>query len=442
MRIRAAEVATVVGGELIGPDVALDGASQDSREVASGQLFVPVVAERDGHQFIADALARGAAAYLTAGPIEGGSAIRVGDTVAALQQLATHLRDRLGNAAVIAITGSVGKTSTKDLLASVLTEAGPTHASPRSFNNELGVPLTIVNAPDMTAALVVEMGSRGPGQIAELCRVASPSSAVVTMVGLAHTSEFGSIEAVAEAKSEIVQGLPAEGWAVLNAEVPLVAAMADRTAAQVISFGGHRGDVRAESVVMADDLTSRFRLVSPWGDTDIVLGARGRHNVVNACAAAAASLAVGVNMSAVVTGLAVPRLSPWRMELSTTPAGATVLNDAYNANPLSVASALASLAALPADRRVAVLGLMAELGESSDAEHRRMYELAVKLGVEVIAVDAPYGDALRVADVDEAERELLDRHGHLGPGTAVLVKGSRVAGLERLADRLIRPDPD
>ncbi len=437
MRLTTAEIAAVTDGELRGSDVAVEGATQDSRAVVPGQLFVPVVAERDGHDFIGAALVAGAAATLTSRdePVDA-PAIRVEDTVVALQLCAAHVRRRLGNASVIAITGSAGKTSTKDLLASVLRRAGATHASERSFNNELGVPLTLLNAPDGVAAVVVEMGMRGPGQITRLCRIASPSMAVVTTVGSAHTSELGSVEAVARAKGEIVQDLPAEGWAVLNAEVPLVLAMADRTAARVITFGGADGEVRAERVEVAPDLTSRFRLLSPWGSADVVLGARGAHNVTNACAAAAAALAAGAGMSAVVAGLAEPTMSPWRMELRTAASGATVINDAYNANPLSMASALRSLAALAVDRRVAVLGPMAELGDESEDEHRRIADLARQLGIDVIAVDAPYDGAVSVAGLDEAVGALVE-WGELGADAAVLVKGSRVAGLERLAAQLV-----
>ncbi|MDH3707605.1 MAG: UDP-N-acetylmuramoyl-tripeptide--D-alanyl-D-alanine ligase [Acidimicrobiia bacterium] len=437
MRLTAAEIAAVAEGWLVGADATVDGATQDSRQVRPGQLFVPVVAERDGHDFIGDAFAAGAAATLTSRdePVEG-PAVRVDDTVVALQRVAAHARNRMGNASVIGITGSAGKTSTKDLLAAILARAGVTHASERSFNNELGVPLTLLNAPEAVAAVVVEMGMRGPGQITELCRIAAPSMAVVTTVGAAHTSELGSVEAVAEAKGEIVVGLPAEGWAVLNAEVPLVTAMADRTHAQVVTFGVEAGDVRAESVEVLDDLTSRFRLVSPWGSADVELGARGAHNVANACAAAAASLAAGAGMSAVVAGLADPSMSPWRMELCTAAAGATVLNDAYNANPLSVRSALDSLAAVPAERRVAVLGLMAELGEQSDQAHAEMADHAQELGIEVIAVDAPYGDVATVADADAA-LALLHQRRLVAPGVAILVKGSRVAGLETVAAALV-----
>ncbi|NNE74476.1 MAG: UDP-N-acetylmuramoyl-tripeptide--D-alanyl-D-alanine ligase, partial [Acidimicrobiales bacterium] len=394
MHFRASEIAAVVGGELVGDDVEVSGASQDSRSLIPGQLFVPVLAERDGHDFIRQAIEAGAAAYFTQAEPVGGTAIRVTDAVAALQALGRHARSKLGDATVIGITGSAGKTSTKDLMASILLSTGNAHASEKSFNNEMGVPLTIINAPDNTAVLIVEMGTRGAGQIRDLVQIAAPSIGVVTTVGGAHTSEFGSVEAVAEAKAEMVEDLPAMGWAVLNAEVPLVAAMAEQTSAQVVTFGRDTGDVHATDIVRHADLTSEFTLVSPWGSASVHLGARGEHNIVNACAAAAAALAAGAGMSSVVLGLVHPELSPLRMELLTTPAGATVLNDCYNANPLSVEAALRALADLPAERRVAVLGLMAELGDEHEAEHARMAELAETLEIRVLAVaGAPYAGA-------------------------------------------------
>ncbi len=422
----------MAGGELHGPDVEVAGATQDSRELVEGQLFVPVVAERDGHDFIPAALESGAAAYLSNGPTPGGTAIVVDDTVAALQAIGRHGRNRLGESWVVGITGSVGKTSTKDLVAAIFATAGPTHASARSFNNELGVPLTILNAPDDVASLVVEMGTRGPGQIATLAAIAAPSIGIVTTVGAAHTSEFGSVEAVIEAKGELVESLPLNGFAVLNAEVPGVLAMASRTSAEVITFGRDEGDVHATSVVRNADLTSNFDLQTPWGSASVTLGARGDHNVVNACAAAAAALAAGLSLTNVVTGLARPDLSPWRMELLRTPTGTLVLNDTYNANPLSVEAALRSLVELDASAHVAVLGVMAELGEESDAEHERMAALAAELGVRLISVDAPYGGDDQVPNAFDAATIVLG----LGPDDAVLVKGSRVAELERLVEVL------
>jgi UDP-N-acetylmuramoyl-tripeptide--D-alanyl-D-alanine ligase len=427
VRFRASEVAAAVGGRLAGPDVEVSGATVDSRSVRGGELFVPVVAARDGHEFVPDALAAGAAAYLTARPPVGGTAVVVEDTAAALTRLGAAARARLPDR-VVGVTGSVGKTSVKDLLAAVLGRHFRTAASPRSFNNELGLPLTLLDAPDDAEAVVVEMGARGRGHIAALCEVARPTVGVVTTVAMAHTELFGSVEEVALAKGELVEALPPAGTAVLNAANPLVAAMASRTRAAVVRFGDG-GDVVAERVTVGDDLRAAFTIVSPWGTVDVRLAARGEHQVANALAAAAAAVAAGVTLDDVAAGLGEASLSPWRMELSTARSGAVVLNDAYNANPASTAAALRSLARLPARRRVAVLGAMAELGEGSAAAHREIGELARSLGIRVVAVGAPEYGGEDVTDPAAALAAL----GPVGEGDAVLVKGSRVYGLERLA---------
>lgn len=433
MHLRTTDLAAAIGGRLEGPDVSVDGASIDSRTVTPGQLFVPVVAERDGHEFIPAALRAGASAYLTSGAVPGGTAIVVQDTGAALRAAGRHARTRLPSP-VIGVTGSVGKTSVKDLLAAVLSERMATAASVHSFNNELGVPLTLLGAPEGTEAVVVEMGARGAGHIAELCAIAAPTVGIVTRVAAVHTEAFGTIEDVARTKGELVEGLLADGTAVLNAADPAVAAMAARTVATVVTYG-EGGEVRAADLVLGDDLRAQFLLRSPWGDAEVALAVRGSHQVENALAAAAAALACGLDLGAVQAGLAKAALSPWRMELATAPGGATVLNDAYNANPTSVAAALEALAALPAERRTAVLGVMAELGEREEVEHAAIGARARELGIRVIAVAAPAYGGEDVASV-EAALALL---GELDDGDAVLIKGSRVAGLERLAALLLEP---
>jgi UDP-N-acetylmuramoyl-tripeptide--D-alanyl-D-alanine ligase len=432
VRFQASAVAVAVGGTLHGEDVAVDGVAIDSRLVAPGQLFVPIVAERDGHDFIPAALDAGAAAYLTARDAESGTtAIVVADTAAALLDIGRLARVSLPEL-VVGVTGSVGKTTVKDLTASILDVRYRTAASERSFNNELGVPMTLANAPDDTEAVVVEMGARGQGHISLLCDIARPTIGVVTVVALAHAEMFGTIEDVARAKGELVESLPVHGTAVLNADDPNVAAMAVRTSASVLTYGV-RADVRAEDVTFDEELRASFRLVSPWGATEVHLAVRGTHQVSNALAASSAALAAGVDLRELGAGLESAVLSPWRMELARTAQGAQVLNDAYNANPTSMAAALTSLAALPARRRVAVLGEMAELGAESADAHRRVAEHAGALGIEVLTVNAPQYGARDVHTIEEA----LETLGPVGEGDAILVKGSRVAGLERLASALL-----
>ena len=446
MRWGLDEVAAATGGRLHGDGATtVDGVTQDSRDVQPGMLFVPLLAERDGHDFIADAVAAGASAYLTARGPSGAdaAAVEVDDTQAALTALAQEARRRLGAVPIVGITGSVGKTTTKDLLAAVLGRDRRVWASTRSFNNEIGVPITLLSAPADAEALVVEMGSRGPGHIAELCRTARPTMGVVTTVGLSHTSELGSLAAVVSAKRELVEALPGAGdggVAFLNAAVPEVAAMADGTEARVVTFGAG-GEVRARDLTLDDELTPRFVLQSPGGEVEVELGARGVHSVDNALAAAAVGIELGVSLDDVAAGLAEPTLSPLRMQVMRTAGGARLLNDSYNANPLSMRAALHALAALPASHRIAVLGTMAELGDFEAAEHAAIGSLATQLGIEVIAVGEPLyssgGVAVIEADgIDGALAALADL-GSLDAGRAVLVKGSRVAGLERLVERLV-----
>ena len=448
MRFRATEVARAVQGDLLGGDVDIDGVAIDSRLVTGGELFVPIVAERDGHDFVEVAVRAGAVAYLTQrGRTVDAPAIEVDDTGRALLALGRHARSRLGESRlgdsstpvpVVGITGSVGKTTVKDLTAAALSSKYTVHASPRSFNNELGVPLTLATAPADVGAVVVEMGARGRGHIAALCAIAQPTVGIVTTVALAHSEMFGTIEEVAAAKSELIEQLPPDGTAVLNADHPLVLEMAARTDARVLTFGVDRpgADVTASGIAVDDDLRAAFRLHSPWGGADVRLGVRGAHQVMNALAAATAAMVCGASPDDVAGALASAVLSPWRMDLQRAASGAAVLNDSYNANPTSMEAALRALAALPVSahgRRVAVLGVMAELGADGPAEHLRIARLARELDVDVIAVDAPDYGAPVVSGIDGAIGAL----GALHEGDAVLVKGSRVAGLERLAHELL-----
>lgn len=436
MRFTLTQVAAAVDGERCGDDVTVAGATIDSRAVEPGALFVPIVAERDGHDFIGAALSAGCAAHLTQGPILG-PAVRVDDTGRSLKRLGAAARDRLGDGdgasgVVIGVTGSVGKTTTKDLLRAALAGSRRTHASLRSFNNELGVPLTILQADDDVEALVVEMGARGIGHITDLCAIARPSVGIVLRVGAAHTELFGDLDGVAAAKGELVEALPATGTAVLNADDPRVLSMAGRTDAEVLTFGIGGGDVRAEEITLDDELRPRFALVSPWGTAACSLPGAGVHTVTNALAASAAALAMGVDIAAVAEGLGRATVSPWRMEVCRTRSGALVINDAYNANTLSMHAAIDALVHVPARRRVAVVGLMAELGDRHVADHREIGQRLASEGVEVISVGIPEYGGVQVRGVEEA-REAL---GPLGPDDAVLIKASRVAALERLATEL------
>ena len=437
MRWQSSEVARATGGEMVGPDVEVDGAAIDSRRVSGGELFVPLVSRRDGHDFIPAALAAGSPAYLTSRRPEGATAVVVSDTLGALADLGRRARSRLPDR-VVGVTGSVGKTSVKDLLTAALATRWATAASAGSFNNELGLPLTLVNAPEGTEAVVAEMGARAVGDLRLLCSIARPTVGVVTSVGLVHTETFGTVEQVARAKAELVEALPSSGTAVLNADDSWVAAMAAATSASVLRFGSAGADVSATEVTVDAELRAAFRWRAPWGDADVRRAARGRHQVANALAAAGAALVCDVAPDQVAAGLGQASMSPWRMALVRSASGARILNDAYNANPLSVAMALRALAELDATRRIAVLGTMAELGEVSGREHQAVVALASELGIRVVAVGEPAYGCEVVGDADEALAAL----GPLAEGDAVLVKGSRVAGLERLAARLAGDQPE
>ncbi|MCL2464306.1 MAG: UDP-N-acetylmuramoyl-tripeptide--D-alanyl-D-alanine ligase [Micrococcales bacterium] len=474
--LTAAEIAEIVGGELhaLGPATVIAGpVVTDSREAVPGALFAAIVGERaDGHAFAAGAVAAGAGAVLAAHPVAADDgtplpAIVVPDVVAGLGALAREVLARLRRAAaapggsglrVLAVTGSVGKTTTKDLLAQVLGAHGPTVAPVRSFNNEIGLPLTVLRADADTRYLVLEMGASRIGHIAYLTGIAAPDVAIVLVVGSAHVGEFGGIEATARAKSELVTGLAPGGVAVLNADDVRVAAMARLAPGPVVTFGLAGGaQVRGIGVTLTAGGRPELTLAD-WRDgrhversAPIRLRLVGEHHVHNALAAAAAALVVGLDLDQVAAGLATAdALSPHRMHVVDRPDGVTVVDDAYNANPDSMRAALKALAALagPFRRSIAVLGEMLELGPASLAAHDAVGRLAVRLGIDLtvavgqgaraIADGATQegswgGEVAFVPDVDAAG-ELLAAT--LRPGDVVLVKSSLDAGLWRLGDRL------
>jgi UDP-N-acetylmuramoyl-tripeptide--D-alanyl-D-alanine ligase len=439
------ELARVVGGTEVGDGGRVSRVVIDSRQVRPGDLFVALPGERvDGHAYAAKAVAAGAAGVLVARDV-GVPGVVVDDPAAALGTLACWACARLP-ARVVGITGSTGKTSTKDLVAQVLERAGSTVAPVGSFNNELGLPLTVLRADETTEFLVLEMSARGTGHIAWLCGVAPPEVGVVLNVGVAHLGEFGSREAIAQAKGELVEALPPDGLAVLNADDPLVMAMRPRTSARIVTFGAS-GDFRAEGVTLDALSRASFRLVTPEGSADVTMRLVGEHHVSNALATAAVGAWAGLSTDAIAQALsaAVPR-SRWRMEVRETADGVTVINDAYNANPDSMRAALKTLAAAGEGRGTwAVLGEMAELGDAAFAAHDEVGRLCVRLDVSRLVVVGPnakgihsgaslegsWGDEATYVDDTDAAVRLL--RAELRPGDVVLVKASRAAGLERVA---------
>jgi UDP-N-acetylmuramoyl-tripeptide--D-alanyl-D-alanine ligase len=429
--------------------------------VAAGDLFVAVPGERvDGHDFLGAAADAGAVAALCGRPDGALPCVVVADPVVALGRLAAGVHARLtaDGLRTLAITGSSGKTSTKDLLGQVLAAAGPTVSPPGSYNNDIGLPLTVLDADGSTRYLVLEMGSRGPGHIARLCGVARPQVGVVLNVGSAHLGEFGSPEGIAQAKGELVEALPEDGTAVLNADDPRVLGMAARTRARVLTTGlGDDADVRATGVTLDEAARARFTLVAAGEEHPVALQVVGQHQVANALSAAGAALAAGLAPAAIASALSsAGSRSRWRMEVERRADGVTVVNDAYNANPESMRAALAALAGLAGERRIAVLGGMAELGPDAAAEHERLGRDAVAAGVDLVVAVGP--DAVGIADGASAAglnagrgagegsvhvpdraaaRELLSDV--LRPGDVVLVKASRSFGLEVLAAELLDP---
>ncbi|MFE6235407.1 UDP-N-acetylmuramoyl-tripeptide--D-alanyl-D-alanine ligase [Cellulosimicrobium sp. NPDC057862] len=474
IELTAAQVAAATGGRLSAdPEVRVGGpVVVDSRRVAPGSLFVALPGEHvDGHDFAPGAVAAGASLVLAARELDVPCVV-VDDVQTALGELARHvlatLRER-GDLRVVAVTGSVGKTTTKDLLGQLLRPEGETVVPRGSFNNEIGLPLTVLEADESTRFLVLEMGASGVGHLTYLTRIAPPDVSVVLVVGSAHLGEFGGIEAVARAKSELVTGLAPGGVAVLNADDLRVAAMADVAPGEVVTFGTiPAADVRAEDLGIDRTGRASFTLrvrpgasggAQPAEETRAraTLGLVGEHHVTNALAAATAALRLGVALPDVAARLSDARaLSPHRMQVTERPDGVTVIDDSYNANPDSMRAALKALAVMAGrDRRsVAVLGEMLELGEDSRVAHDDLGRLVVRLNVKLLVVvgegaggihdgatqEGSWGDETRfVPDVEAASALLRDE---LREGDVVLVKASNGSGLWRLGDELAAAGAD
>ncbi|WP_432478737.1 UDP-N-acetylmuramoyl-tripeptide--D-alanyl-D-alanine ligase [Nocardioides sp. GXQ0305] len=454
------EIASVTGARLTGggSDVVVDArVTTDSRECVPGSLYVARRGEHaDGHDFAPSAVAAGAVAVLGERPVADVPTLVTDDVQTAFGRLARAVVDRSADLTILGVTGSSGKTTVKDLLSAVLATSGSTVAPLNSLNGEIGVPLTVCRIEESTRFLVAEMGARGIGHIAYLTTIAPPTVAVVLNVGLAHVGEFGSVDNIALAKSELPRAVPAGGVAVLNRDDPAVAAMAEGLDCRVVMVGEHeQADLRAADVALDGRGRASYTLVG--GDltpVSVTLAQPGRHQVGNSLSVIAAALEVGVPLDQVVATLATAGpASRWRMEVTERDDGVTVVNDAYNANPDSVRAALRALADMDVvGRRVAVLGGMLELGEASPAEHHAIGAAAAELGVDLLvgvgdlardvvagfeATDT--GEAHWVADTDAAF-DLLVRL--LRADDVVLLKSSRDSGLRWLGDRLAEAAPE
>ena len=483
MNLSLSQIAAAVGGRLIGPDATVTGpVVTDSRQASPGALFVAVHGERtDGHAHLGSAGTLGAVGAivsdlkaartgLSGEPAEAAESedlsmglVLVEDTVVALGALArTHLAglrqgavDRGERLTVVAMTGSVGKTTTKDLTRQLLASSGPTVAPRASFNNEIGLPLTVLEADESTRYLVLEMGASGSGHIAYLTDIAPLDAAGVLMIGHAHMGGFGSIEGVAAAKAEIIAGLLPEGTAILNADDARCAAMAELAPARVLTFSaqGEPADLRAENVVLDEAACAAFDLHLPGLDAPrrVQLAVAGAHNVANALAAAGLALAAGQEPELIAERLgSVSIESPHRMDVSELSGDLLLIDDSYNANIDSMTAALAALPALAGSRRrVVVVSEMLELGESSAADHARTGELAAQAGAAMLigigstqeALDAARARGVEVVGFEDSATAISQIDALLSDGDAVLVKGSNGSGAWRLADHLkeVRP---
>ncbi|MBE3587804.1 MAG: UDP-N-acetylmuramoyl-tripeptide--D-alanyl-D-alanine ligase [Thermoanaerobacteraceae bacterium] len=450
-----AEIAGILKGRLCqgDPEVRVGAVSIDSRRLASGQLFFALRGERhDGHDFIPAAVAAGAGGVvvdrLVTGIDPAVPVIQVANTLVALQELARYNR-RAYRVPVIGVTGSSGKTSTKDLVAAALSRRMQVLKTTGNQNNEIGLPLTLLEMDDGHQAAVVEMAMRGPGEIAFLCDLARPTAGIITNIGEAHVERLGSVESIARAKGELLEAIPPEGFALLHRESPFMEREAARCRGRVYFFGfAEQAHVRALDIRPGGG-GNRFKVRLPDGsEGDIYLPLPGRHNVLNALAAVGVAWALGVSLEDAARGLAAASLSPMRLEM-VEKNGITIINDAYNANPASTGAALQVLAEMGAGRRIAVLGDMLELGREAFPGHRRVGAAVAAGAVDYLvtvgelgriiatgAVEAgfPPGRVFAAASNTEAVDHLRPR---LLPGDVVLVKGSRGMGMEQIVRELL-----
>jgi len=438
MLITASEVALVAHGTLVGLDCEASGIAFDSRTLRQGQAFVALVGDADGHEYLWSAAAAGApfAIVQRGKSIDALTCVEVDDCDTALTSLGRHCRERLSgptNGRVIGITGSVGKTSTKDLVLAVLrSKYDSAHAPEKSLNNDIGVPVTIINAPDSCEALVLEMGMRGLGEIARLCDVGQPQIGVITEVGDAHSERVGGIEGVVRAKAELAQSLSSSGVAIINSDSVNAMKTVHGIAARVVTFGStETASVKWEIVSTDDRGCCTVRFTSGEESAVGVVPLPGIHMASNAASAVAVGVTCGIEITQCVEALSNAQSASQRMQWVSGQNGLRILDDSYNANPISVAAALRTVAETSAKKRFAVLGVMAEVLHS-DVAHQEIATLCKQLGIELLALETDlYGtNALSVADITKALNQF-------GSDAVALVKGSRVAATERVVQELM-----
>jgi len=480
--LRVEEIAPAVNGKIRQGDreTVIRRVSTDTRTLKKGDLFVPLKGDNfDGHRFIGEALEKGASGFLTTEwnskakskpklELDNSIAvIEVDDTLKAYQDIAHYVRERLA-ARVVGITGSTGKTSTKDMLASILSRSMKISYPPENYNNEIGVPFTILQADEKTEVIVLEMAMRGLGQIHELAEIGRPDIGVVTNIGVAHFELLGSEEMIFEAKSELMKSLDADGRAVLNQDDPKVMKLRDLTRASIVTFGmDKKADIFCSNVTLDSQGCVSFDLHLKDGDAvPVALPVPGKYNIYNALAAAAVSFILGVSSQVIKTGLERATLSSMRMEVLTTPSGLTILNDAYNAAPDSMKAALETLKEVSGQARhggqvrsVAILGDMLELGALTAVSHLQVGSMAADAGVDLLITIGEKAQLIAegaskagvdsekirsFGEITEGSDELFKL---VSPGDVILVKASRAMKFENVvkvlvgADVSVRPGP-
>lgn len=445
-------VATMSGGSLIQgrPADLISGFSKDTRSLGKGEMYVALSGENfEGHDFVCQAEKNGASgvlvSQLTAETEElSGAVIHVKNTLAALQEFARNYRQALSGFQVVGVTGSNGKTSTKDFIAAVLGQEHEVNATLGNLNNHIGLPLTILNASAEDTVGVWEMGMSHPGEIEVLAQIAGPDIGVITNTGVAHIEYMGSREAIAQEKGMLAESLPEDGWLILSEEDDFTASIKERTIANVMTVGVACGDLRAENLVETSSGT-KFDIVDSYGEiTQVEIKVPGRHMVVNALLAAAVGKVTGIGWSGISSGLRGAQLTGGRLQRCSIN-GIEILDDSYNANPDSMRAALQTLAGLSCEgRRVAALGVMAELGDQAESEHRALGREVEQAGVEILVSvgDLPaligegVNDGVEIQNFKDCDQAGLFLKEQLRPSDLLLVKGSRSAGMEQVIERL------
>ncbi|MDO8683897.1 MAG: UDP-N-acetylmuramoyl-tripeptide--D-alanyl-D-alanine ligase [Armatimonadota bacterium] len=450
--MKLGDINWILNGALIGgpSDQDITGVCTDSRLAKPGDMFFALVADRDGHAFVEDAARAGAVAAVVSQEIEIDlPLIVVPDTLRALGDLARSYRHNY-QIPVVAVTGSVGKTTTKEMIAAVLSRKYSVLKNDGNFNNEIGLPMTLFQLDSSYSAAVLEMAMRGPEEIRRLADIARPKIAVITNIGLSHVERLGSIEAIATAKSEILEDLPPEGLAVLNGDDEFYEYMKSRRFGRSIAFGENPScEIHASHIRTHPDGRAGATIATPRGVMELELATVGQHNIWNAMAAIAVGVETGIELDEIKAALEVFGAPSMRANVVRAPLGYTVINDAYNASPASMTAALRALASMEGDRKIAVLGDMLELGEYADAAHIEVGRVVKEQGIDRLITVGELGRRIgdgaaengfprsEIRNYDGSDQVAPGLRAELRPGDVILVKGSRMMKMETIVEGLL-----